>query len=208
MKKRLLVVAMGITFAVIALCGCFGGATLWADNSVTKVGGVNVSAEKNITKKAFIEGVDSDIRIQKYGELGSLNTLTVKVVGEVEKSKAESLLTPITVDGSSSHVTGENESVTYYTDYIKIKIKLPERATKLDTLDGDGATTIDTSQSVEDGYYFTKLEWLKVDANKQNYTIAGDSASNDEYYYFAFKDDNNDLVQDYLVHVVFNVTFK
>lgn len=208
MKKKLLVAVMSLTFVIIALCGCFGGAVIWADNSVTKVGGVSVSAEKNVTKKAFIEGVDSDIRIQKYGELGSLNTLTVKIEGEVEKAKAESLLTPITVDGSSSHVTGENESVTYYTDYIKIKIKLPERATKLDTLDGDGATTIDTSQSVEDGYYFTKLEWLKVDANKHNYTIAGDATTNDEYYYFAFKNDDNDLVQDYLVHVVFNVTFK
>lgn len=208
MKKKLLVAVMSLTFVIIALCGCFGGAVIWADNSVTKVGGVSVSAEKTVTKKAFIEGVDSEIRIQKYGELGSLNTLTVKVEGEVKKEKAESLLTPITVDGSSSHVTGENESVTYYTDYIKIKIKLPERATKLDTLDGDGATTIDTSQSVEDGYYFTKLEWLKVDANKQNYTIAGDATTNDEYYYFAFKNDDNDLVQDYLVHVVFNVSFK
>ena len=81
MKKKLLVAVMSLTFVIIALCGCFGGAVIWADNSVTKVGGVSVSAEKNVTKKAFIEGVDSDIRIQKYGELGSLNTLTVKIEG-------------------------------------------------------------------------------------------------------------------------------
>lgn len=208
MRKKLLVAVMGITFAIILLCGCFGNSIVWADNSVSKVSGITVSAESKVTKKAFIEGVDSENRIQKFGELGSLNTLTVKVSGEVEKEKAASLLTPITVDGSSSHVSGENESATYYTDYIKLKIRLPESATRLDVLDGDGSTPIDTTQSVEDGYYHTLIEWLKVDANKSNYTIAGDANTNDEYYYFAFKDDDNDLVMDYLVHVVFDVTFK
>ena len=208
MKKKLLVGLMAFTFVLIALCGCFGGAIVWADNSPSKVGGITVSAEKTVSRKAFVEGVDSEARIQKFGELGALNTLIVKVSGEVEKSKAESVLTPITVEGSSSHITGENETPTYYTDYIKIKIKLPEGATRLDTLDGDGATAIDTAQSVEDGYYFTKVEWLKVDANKENYTIAGDSQTNDEFYYFAFRDDDNDLIADYLLRVVFDVKFK
>ena len=208
MKRKLLIATLSITLVIIMLGGCYGNSVIWADNSTAKVGGITVSAEKKVTKKAFIEGVDSEARIQKYGELGSLDKLTVKVNGSVEKQKAVEKLTPITVEGNSSHVTAENESVSYYTDYIKIKIQLPEGATKLDTLDGDGAITIDTTQSVEDGYYYTNIPWLKVDSAKENFAIFGDSESKDEYYYFAFKNDDNVLLKDYLVHIIYEVEFK
>ncbi len=208
MFKKKIGLAMALILVGVMLSGCFGGRTAWVDTSVTKVTGITVNADKEVKTKAFVQGTDSEVRVQKFGELGSISLINVKIMGTVVKSSANNVVTPITVDGESSHVTMVDESVTYYTDYIKLKIKLPENATKIDTLDGDGAVAIDMTESVEDGYYETKLEWLKVDVSKENYTIAGDATTKDEYYYFGFKDDDGDLVKDYFVCILYEVTFS
>jgi len=63
------------------LTSCFNGTLAFADNSVTQTNNIDVSVGDE-SKKAFTYGIDSDSRITKYGEVGEITQINVKVTGE------------------------------------------------------------------------------------------------------------------------------
>ena len=98
-----------------------------------------------------------------------------------------------------------SEFFSYYTDYFKIKIRLPKDYAKVNTLDGKGNVLIDKGENVEDGYYKQNIEWVKLDKNKTKASLAFDDGEQDKYYYFEFLDINNKTLAEYFIRVQIEV---
>jgi len=199
---------IALLLSAVTFTGCMNGALAWADNSVTKISGISVKVEKGENSKVFVLGSDSEERIARFGELGELPLITVKVSGKATKEQLNSRSTPITVEGESIHVTSGNEEVTYYTDYFKLKIRMPKDAKKLNKLDGNGPLPIDMVQSEEDGFYYENIEYIRGDANKSNWAYIGEVQSGDRYLYYGFTNENNEIITEYFVRVVYDFTIE
>lgn len=212
MIKKLVysVVSACLVVCVVICGGCFGGKLAWVDATYTKMGGVSAKVVEADSKKAFILGKDNDKRIERFGELGELPQITVLVKGNVTKGGLKENTTPMTGAVNSSHVTSGNEKPDYYTDWIKLKIKLPnDKAVKINKLDGKGCLPIDKAQSIEDGYYYEKLEYVRGDSNKENYKVVSDlEAGDDNYLYYGFCDENNNTISEYFVHITYEFDIK
>ncbi len=207
MKKKIIYSVMSVCLMMsMLMCGgCFGGKLAWADATYTKMGGVSAKVIKGDSKKAFILGEDDDKRIEKFGELGELPQITILVKGNVTKEGLQENTTPMTGMVSEAHVTSGNEEPDYYADWIKLKIKLPnDNTVKINKLDGKGCTTIDKAQSIEDGYYYEKIEYVRGDKNKENYKVVSDLESGDDnYLYYGFCDENNNVISEYFVNIIY-----
>ena len=204
--KKILMVSL--ILSALTFTGCMGGSLAWADNSVTKISGITVKLLSGENSKVFVLGSDSEERIARFGELGELPLITVKICGNVSKMQLESRTTPITMIGDSGHVTTLDEDVTYYTDYFKLKIRMPKQATKLNKLDGKGPTLIDMVASSQDGFYFENVEYIIGDNDKSNWTYIGDKETNDRYLYYGFTNDDNEIIAEYFVRVVYDITIE
>jgi len=209
MKKiKVLLVFVAVCIVCLGISSCFSGRLAWADDSVMRTNGLSVAVTDTTQTKAFVLGVDSEERIEKFGEFGELRLICVTVSGTVQSAGLATSGTAMTIDGDSVHVTGSSETASYYTDWFKLKIKLPQDATKLNKLDGNGPQIIDTVASVSDGFYFENVEWLYGDANAENWTINGNSETNDLYLYYGFTDDSNNVLAEYFVRVIYDITFE
>lgn len=204
--KNIFMVAL--ILCAVTFTGCMNGALAWADNSVTKISGISVKVEKGDNSKVFVLGSDSDERIARFGELGELPLIIVKVSGKATKGQLESRTTPITVEGSGFHVTSGNEKVTYYTDYFKLKIRMPKDATRLNKLDGNGPIDIDMVQSEDDGFYYENIEYIRGDENKSGWAYIGDVNTGDRYLYYGFTNDKNEIITEYFVRIVYDFTIE
>lgn len=212
MKKKIVYSVMSacLMMCVLICGGCFGGKPAWADATYTKMGGVSAKVVEGDSKKAFVLGKDDDKRIERFGELGELPQITVLVKGNVTKEGLKENTTPMTGVAGESHVTSGSEKPDYYTDWIKLKIKLPnDKAVKINKLNGKGCTPIDKAQSIEDGYYYEKIEYIKGDGNKENYKVVSDlDEGEDNYLYYGFCDENNNIISEYFVHITYEFDIK
>ena len=199
-----------IAVCVLFCGGCFGGKLAWADATYTKMGGISAKVVDGENKKAFVLGADDERRIAEFGELGEIPQINVLVKGNITIQGLRENTTAMTGERGASHVTGNNETPSYYTDWIKIKIKLPsDRAVKIDKLDGNGPTLIDKAQSIEDGYYYEKVEYIIGDGNKENFHVVSDIDEGEDYYmYYGFCDENNEIISEYFVRVQYEVTIQ
>ena len=77
---------------LFTLNGCYNGKLCYADNSVTQTNNIDVCVLKS-EQKAFAYGIDSDNRIAKYGELGSLTQINVKISGKTSLNKLKTSIT-------------------------------------------------------------------------------------------------------------------
>ena len=196
-----------IAVCVILCGGCFGGKLAWADATYTKMGGISAKVVDGDSKKAFILGTDSEERIAKFGELGEIAQITVLVEGDVTNEALKENTTAMTGEVGASHVTSSGETPSYYTDWIKLKIKLPnDDAVKIDKMDGRGPTPIDKAQSIEDGYYYEKVEYIIGDSKQNNFKVTSDiEDGEDNYLYYGFCDENNNVISEYFVHITYDV---
>ena len=102
----------------VTLPSCYNGKWAYADNSVTETNNIDVKVDKE-TKKAFALGVDSENRIARYGRLGELIQINVTIAGSTSLNDLKTTTTKIDNDGKP---TNSNENISYFSDYIKIKI--------------------------------------------------------------------------------------
>lgn len=209
MKKIIKRVFVAILLlSALSFTGCMNGELAWADNSVTKISGIKVKVEDGENSKVFVLGNDSEERIARFGELGQLPLVTIKISGLASSEQLQSRTTPITVVGNGSHVTSANEEVSYYTDYFKFKIRMPKDATKVNKLDGNGPTVIDMIQSEEDGFYYENIEYIRGDANKSSWAYIGEIDTKDRFLYYGFTNDNNEIITEYFVRVIYDFTIE
>ena len=193
-----------VLFIVVACVSCYNGQLCWADNSVTQTNNIDVCVLDN-TRKAFTYGVDSETRIAKYGEFGELTQINIKISGETSLDKLKSTTTA--VDSKGIATSSESET-SYYTDWIKIKIRLPKGYAKVNTLDGKGNVEIDKPKQVEDDYFKMNVEWIKLNKAKTNANLVVDENEEDRYLFFEFSDKDNNSLAQYFVRITYDVTIK
>lgn len=193
--------------SMVLLCGCDYGNIAKIDDSITNIDGVTISITSTNEKKAFVHNIDNDLLIERFGELGELSTIEVSLEGTVSISSLPTNATAMVKENGNSHVKAINEVASYYTDFFILKIKMPTTAKKINNLDGNGPRTIDTSNSVKDGFYIHKIEWLFGDVTASNWSIAGDTSTNENYLYIGFIDEANETIAQYFVHIQYNISF-
>lgn len=183
---------------------CYNGALCWVDNSVTQTNNIDVDVLKS-TKKAFTYGVDSDKRIAKYGELGELTQINVKISGETSLEQLKKTTTGIDEKGNP---TNDADKVDYFTDWVKVKIRLPKGYAKYNVLDGKGCIKIDKAKQVEDDYFKINLEWVKLNKDKSAPTLVVDEGEKDRYLFYEFCDKNDKVLSHYFVRITYDVKIK
>lgn len=198
-----------LAFAVIVPCAfvlaACGKADFKVDANVAKVDGITVTVDKELTKKQFsTANGDSQGRVDQFGGLGELDQVTVRVSGTVSRADCDENAVARNAKGEE---VGTGEAVSYYTDYFELKILVPKGATQYKTSDGLPARPVAELENVKDGYYVENVQWLLGDANKANWSICGVASTNDGYFYYAFLDDNGDVVKQFFVRVVYDVEF-
>ena len=195
---------MVIMLIAVITASCFNGVLCWADNSVTQTNNIDVKVNQN-SKKAFTYGVDSEERIAKYGEFGELTQINIKISGETSLDSLKSTTTAVDENGE---IVSNNNDASYFTDFIKIKIRLPKGYSKVNILDGKGAVEIDKAKQVEDGYFKMNVEWVRLDKNKTSANLVLDANEEDRYLFFEFIDKNDNSLAQYFVRLVFDVEIK
>ena len=175
------------------------------DSSIAKVDGITVTMDKDTTQKEFsIENGDSQGRVDLFGDLGTLKQYTINVSGTV--SRADCVENASARDANGDEV-GEEGVVNYYTDWFEFKILVPENATHYKSTDGLPAKPVAELNIDDNGYWVDDVQWLLGDANQSNWTICGNATTNDGYFYYAFLDADGEIVDQYFVRVVYDVTF-
>lgn len=201
--KTMLVFAF-IVPCMILLSAC-GKSEFKVDASVAKVGGITVKLDKELTKKQFsTDNGDSAGRVSKYGDLGELDQVTVRVGGTV--SVADCLENATGMNETDGVVTGD-QVATYYTDFFELKMLIPDGATQFKVDDGLPAKPVSELENTEGDYVVEKVQWLLSDANQSSWNICGVADTNDGYFYYAFLDDNAEVVKQFFVRVVYDVEF-
>ena len=189
---------------MFVLTAC-GKADFQVDASIAKVDGVTVTVDKELTKKQFsTDNGDSQGRVDLYGELGELDQVTVRVSGTVSKADCDENALARNAQGEE---VGQGETVNYYIDYFELKILIPKDATQFKTTDGLPAKPVAELENTENGYVVENVQLLLGDANKTSWSICGVASTNDGYFYYAFLDDNNEIVKQFFVRVVYDVEF-
>ena len=202
MKKICSVFYLSFLFLVlINLGGCFNGKLCFADNSVTQTTNIDVKY-KGCEQKAFVYGVDSNARIVKYGELGEITMIKILVSGSTSLNDLKNSTTGIDVNGMP---TNNTNSASYFTDWFKIKIRLPKNYMKVNVLDGKGPVLIDKAKQVEDDYFKINLEWVRLNSEKSTANLVVDDGESDRFLFFEFLDKNDVVLSHYFVHIEYNV---
>ncbi|MBQ8749222.1 MAG: hypothetical protein IJZ29_01965 [Clostridia bacterium] len=195
---------MVIMLIAVITASCFNGVLCWADNSVTQTNNIDVKVNQN-SKKAFTYGVDSEERIAKFGEFGELTQINIKISGETSLDSLKSTTTAVDENGE---IVSSDSDASYFTDFIKIKIRLPKGYVKVNMLDGKGAVEIDKAKQVEDEYFKMNVEWVRLDKNKTSANLVVDENEEDRYLFFEFIDKNDNSLAQYFVRLVFDVEIK
>lgn len=206
MRKKIIKLTCLLLMSGVLLYGCTLGNVAYIDDSITNIDGVSIGIVSTNEKKAFVNNVDSELMIERFGELGELATIVVSLEGSISTASLPTSATAMVTENGSSHVKGTNETASYYTDFFLLKIKMPNTAVRVNNLDGNGPQYIDTA-NVTDGYYTHKIEWLFGDISASNWSIVGDSSTNDNYLYFGFIDAGNETISQYFIHIQYNITF-
>ena len=200
-----ILLALVVVACFVCLVACGEKDKYIIEQSNTKVDGVTITVNQELTKKKFsTEAGDSEARVNQFAKFGELDQITINVKGTV--SKADCVKNAVARDAAGNEV-GNDGKVNYYTDYFTLKIKVDESVTKLKVADGLPAKDIREITKQEDGYYAESIQWLLGDANQSNWQICGNTTSNDGYFYFAFMNDEEEIVNQYFVRVVYDVTF-
>ena len=111
------------------------------------------------------------------------------------------------MDATGTPVSESKQPVNYYTDFFQLSLLIPEGATQFATSDGLPAKPVSDIENIKDGYVIENVQWLLADANGENWNICGNATTNDGYFYYKFLDDNNKVVDEFFVHVVYDVDF-
>lgn len=176
------------------------------NTSVTKVQGVNITLDNNVGKKLFsTENGDSESRVNQFAKYGELDVVTINVTGTVSIENCVQYATAM--DANGNPVTSNESEVNYYTDFFELSMKIPADATKYQVSDGLPAKDIAELENVKDGYVVENTQWLLGGADKTGWTICGTATTNDGYFYYAFLDDNDEVVKEFFVRVVYDVEF-
>ena len=210
MTKKIQIFTFSIFFIIspIVFVGCINGALLWADNSVTQTSGIDVSVKEN-SKKQFILGSDTDELVAMYSQYGELTTLNVKVSGNVTKDKLKDSTTGMYIDekGNPQVCKNQNESE-YFTDWIKIKVYMPKDAYYVCFDDNKEDIEIDKPTMTEDTYLKKNFEWIKVNKEKTTFQLVTNQSSNEYYGYVAFKDKDKNVLEQYFIHIIYDIEIK
>lgn len=184
----------------------FGNKVNWGVNaSIAKVPGITVTVDPMTTKKLFsLDNGDSEARVNQFAKYGELDQITINVSGEV--SRADCIENAQPRDSQGNAIEGD-AVVNYYTDFFQFKLRLPENATKLGVSDGLPAKPVAEIENIENGYLIENVQWLLGGADQTNWSICGNATTNDGYFYYAFYNDEDELVAQYFVRVVYDVTF-
>ena len=105
----------------------------------------------------------------------------------------------------NGQATNNESKVAYFTDWVKIKIRLPKGYAKYNILDGKGNVKIDKAKQVEDDYFKFNFEWVRLDKGKENATLAVDEGETDKYLFYEFCDKDNKVLAQYFVHIAYNL---
>ena len=200
MKKICSIFCMLILMS-ITLVGCYNGKLCFADNSVTQTTNIDVKYKGN-EQKVFIYGVDSNARIVKYGELGEVTMIKVSVWGKTTLNDLKNSTTGIDESGIP---TNDVSKASYFTDWFKIKIRLPKNYEKVNILDGKGPVLIDRPKQVEDDYFIANLEWVRLNKDKTVANLVTDEGEDDRFLFYEFLDKNNNVLTHYFVHIEYSV---
>ena len=199
-----LCVAFCLLCVVFFATSCYNGSLCWADNSVTQTNNIDVKVEDS-SKKAFTYGADSDKRIAKYGELGELTQINIKISGETSLDKLKQTTTGVDESGQAA---SDESKISYFTDWVKIKIRLPKGYAKYNILDGKGNVKIDKAKQVEDDYFKFNFEWVRLDKDKTSANLVVDDGETDKYLFYEFCDKDDKVLEHYFVRIVYDVKIK
>ena len=189
----------------IALTAC-GQPDFKIDKTTTKVDGVTITLEKEIGKKLFsLENEDLQGRVDQFAKYGELDEVTINVEGTVSEADCVESATP--TDANGNPIESNDGVVSYYTDTFEFSIKIPENATKFIVSDGLPAKEIAELENVKNGYVVENVQWLLGEADQTGWGICGNAQTNDGYFYYAFLDNNDEVVKEFFVRVVYDVEF-
>lgn len=191
-------------FISVSFSACYNGKLCWVDNSVTQTSNIDVQF-LNVTSKAFVYGKDSENRISKYGAIGEISEINIKISGATTLDNLKNSTTAVDENGV---IVKNVDDASYFTDWVKIKIRLPKGYAKINTLNGRGSVDIDKAKYVEDGYYKFNLEWVRLNKNKTGAILATDEMENDKYLFFEFLDSVDNVLSHYFLHIVYDVTIS
>lgn len=206
MKKFIkLATSLALVFACTLIFTACGQADFKIDANQVKIDGVTITLEKEIWKKLFsLENEDSQARVDQFAKYGELDEVTINVEGTV--SRADCVENATAMDANGNPVTADT-TVNYYTDSFEFSMKIPENATKYVVSDGLPAKEIAELENAKDGYIVENVQWLLGGADQTGWTICGNAQTNDGYFYYAFLDENEEVVKEFFVRVVYDVEF-
>lgn len=199
-----LIVALLLIPCLMLFTACGEKDEAKVDASIAKVDGITVTLNET-TKKQFTAKDDSAARFEQFGKYGELDQINIKVSGTV--SKADCAKNATAMDATGTPVSESKQPVNYYTDFFQLSLLIPEGATQFATSDGLPAKPVSDIENIKDGYVIENVQWLLADANGENWNICGNATTKDGYFYYQFLDDNNEVVDEFFVHVVYDVDF-
>lgn len=204
LKILLSAVLIMITLFAMTACGETPKPDVKVSTSLAKIDGISVTVGETTTKE-FVEGEDSEGRVNLYGDLGELKQYTINVSGEVSIAECNEKAIAMN-DGNV--VEDDSTPIGYYTDFFEMKFLAPEGATKVGYIDGN-SQKLDTEIGTldEDGYYTESVQWLLGNTDKTNWNTCGNADTQDGYFYFKFLNDEDKIVDHFFVKVVYDVEF-
>lgn len=187
--------------ALFLLTACGGGEPDEVRvQGVMNVPGVTATVETS-AKKSFLAENDSAERVQLFGEYGELTEFNVKVAGSVLIADCEKNSTPMDADGNKIY---DDATASYHTDFFELQLLIPDEATKFEIV-SKNKTLEGAIENVKDGYVVMDVEWLLgVDGE---WGCQGSADTNDGYFYYAFLNDNDEVVKNFFVHITYEVEF-
>ena len=198
------ILLMAAMFALTACGGSNPKAEVKVSTSLAEIDGISVSVGEKTTKE-FVEGVDAEGRVALYGNLGELTQYTIYVSGTVSIAECNEKAIAMN-DGNV--VEDASTPIGYYTDFFEMKFLVPEGATKVGFIDGNSQKIDSEIGNVDsDGYYSESVQWLLGTADKASWNTCGNAETQDGYFYYKFLNDENEIVDQFFVRVVYDVEF-
>ena len=206
LKIFLAVVVLMVTIFTLTACGDkkeegTDKAEVVVSERIANIGGITVVLGENTT----VDGKDLASRNELYGNLGELKQINITVSGTVSRAECDEKAIPM---NAGEIVEDDASPIGYYTDFFEMKILVPEGATKYGYIDGNPQKLDQEIGLVdENGYFSESVQWLLGAADKSSWNTCGKADTQDGYFYYKFLNDSDEIVDQFFVRVVYDVTF-
>lgn len=211
MKKAsflfLFILSCAVIFCPLAGCTTEQNKSVLVSLDGTKVCPQTLSVSVN-TEPALVQFDSTKPELFETFGNKTYNCFNIYLAGSVDISVAKNSAIPLDANGlsvaPSANTTPPDAEVDYFTDYFTFSFPISQNTATI-KFGTDGKLEALNKNRRIDGLYYLNFKWLYISPDKTQIKIY--PYPNANYFYIETRNTNNTVLQEFLIHLTFDVSF-